>query len=178
MPRRRQSFREAAEGSDRAPRAYFIPSPFPGQGMKVAIAATTLLVYDKHGGSHDIDLLGFRWDVCWDGLRGRYYYFSQGYRADTAEKLPRLSSARPGRADVVLNLPGHASVGQGDESRGGQPKDAAMVRRSQVRPLFERSRAEAERHRYHRRVGRWRRRGRRCEACAASHSLAGRWLAD
>src|SRR6266853_440794 len=76
-----------------------------------AITSNGALVYDDHGGSHDIDVLGCRWNVCRNGLRGRFYYFSQGSRADTTEKLPKLSSARPNRADVILNLSGHAPVG-------------------------------------------------------------------
>ena len=66
------------------------------------------------------------------------------------------SCHRPGEVAPMslLTYRRRAAVGQGDQGRGGDEEDAAMVCRSERRPLHERSHAERRGNRDADRVGR------------------------
>src|SRR5260370_10982437 len=61
----------------------------------------------------------------------------QRHPSDPPEELPNLPSSRRSGPDVAPRLRRRAPLGQSDKSRGSHSKDAALVRRPQVRPLLE-----------------------------------------
>jgi hypothetical protein len=74
--------------------------------------------------------------------------------ADPAEKLPELSSSRPDRTVLALDIRERATLGEEHENQGGIAADAALVRRPEARRVFERPVADAGRNRDHREMGR------------------------
>src|SRR5262247_824808 len=68
----------------------------------------------------------------------------QRRRADHSEKLCGLSSAERGRADVIYQLQGGSTLGQGHPRKGGDARDASLVRRSCSWRVLQRPAPHAE----------------------------------